>query len=197
METRQTTDNCVGGGFDTGPGFVFNLGGGPGIRVHQFGGGGPRRRPATARQPGAEEQTGGASSAIANLLPLLFLFILPLLSSIFGGSSTAAGPNFVFEQPRAPHTQERISSKININYYVDPKDVHEFRAKDWRKLDDKAETQYIHTVNVRCQNERYQQQQALENAQGWFYVDEDAMQRARNMDLKNCKKLDKIMRGRN
>ncbi|KAG9555894.1 DUF1977-domain-containing protein, partial [Aureobasidium melanogenum] len=40
-----------GGGLFDGPGFVFNLGGGPGVRVHQFGGGAPRRRPQAARDP--------------------------------------------------------------------------------------------------------------------------------------------------
>ena len=34
--------------FDGGPQFVFNMGGGPGFRVHQFGGDRPRRRPREA-----------------------------------------------------------------------------------------------------------------------------------------------------
>ncbi|KAL6706147.1 Chaperone protein dnaJ [Coniothyrium glycines] len=180
-----------GGGFDTGPGFVFNLGGGPGVRIHQFGGGGPRRRPGTAQPPGTETHQN-SSSALANLLPLLFLFVLPLLSSLFSSSSTAAGPSFVFEQPRAPHTKERISPRIAVNYYVDPRDVHEFRPKDWRKLDDQAEKQYVHTLNVKCQQEQLQQRQAMENAQGWFSVDQDAMDKARGMELRNCKKLQKL-----
>ncbi|KAI4844179.1 DUF1977-domain-containing protein, partial [Aureobasidium sp. EXF-8845] len=47
-----------GGGLFDGPGFVFNMGGGPGVRVHQFGGGAPRRRPQQApRDPNAPPPT--------------------------------------------------------------------------------------------------------------------------------------------
>ncbi|KAH7355611.1 DnaJ domain-containing protein [Pyrenochaeta sp. MPI-SDFR-AT-0127] len=179
-----------GGGFDTGPGFVFNLGGGPGVRVHQFGGGQPRRRPGTARAAGSEAQQNG-SSAFANLLPLLFLFVLPLLSSLFS-SSQPASPSLVFEKPRSPNTLERVTSRIKVHYFVDPKDVHDYNPKKWRKLDEQAEQQYVHTINVRCQNEVFQQRKAMEDAQGWIYVDEDAMERARNMELKNCQKLRKL-----
>lgn len=184
--------NTYPGGMDTGPGFVFNLGGGPGIRVHQFGGGRPRRRPGTAAPPGSEGQQS-LSSAFANLLPLLFLFVLPLLSSLFSGSSsTAAGPNLVFETPRAPNTLKRVSPRIKIDYFVNPKDVHDYTPKKWRKLDEVAEQQYVHITNTRCQTEKYKQRQAMEEAQGWFSVDEKAMNKARNMELKNCNKLKKL-----
>ncbi|KAF1849594.1 DUF1977-domain-containing protein [Cucurbitaria berberidis CBS 394.84] len=179
------------GGFDTGPGFVFNLGGGPGVRVHQFGGGRPRRRPGTA-QPAGSETEQSASSAFTSLLPLLFLFVLPLLSSLFSGSSTAAGPSVVLEHARPPNTLQRTSSRLKVHYFVDPKDVHDYNPKKWRKLDEQAEYQYVHNTKVRCQTERYQQRRAMEDAQGWFFVDEDAMERARKMDLKNCHTLRKL-----
>jgi DnaJ family protein B protein 12 len=176
---------------DTGPGFVFNLGGGPGVRVHQFGGGAPRRRPGTA-QPAGSEQQPSLSSTLSNLLPLLFLFILPLLSSLFGGSSTSAGPSMVFEQPRHPHTKEHVSSRLKVHYYVDPKDVHDYSPKNWRQLDVHAEEQYMHTVNVRCQQEQYQQRKMMEDAQGWFYIDQELMDKARGLDMTYCKKLKKM-----
>jgi DnaJ family protein B protein 12 len=176
---------------DTGPGFVFNLGGGPGIRVHQFGGGAPRRRPGTAQPPGNEPQPS-LSSTLSNLLPLLFLFVLPLLSSLFGGSSTAAGPSLVFEQPKPPYTKERISSRLKVHYYVDPREVHEYSLKQWRKLDQDAENTYVTGIHARCQKEQFEQRKMMEDAQGWFYVDQEAMDRARHMDMKNCKKLNKM-----
>lgn len=175
------------GGFDTGPGFVFNIGGGPGVRVHQFGGAAPRRRPGTAVPPGSEPSPS-LSSTLGNLLPLLFLFILPLLSSLFSGSTTAAGPSLVFEG-RSPYTKEHVSAKFKVRYYVDPREVHDYNPKKWRKLDDQAERQWIHVLNVRCQNEQFQQRKMMEDAQGWFSVDQEAMQKARQMELKNCNKL--------
>ncbi|KAF1922030.1 DnaJ domain-containing protein [Ampelomyces quisqualis] len=179
------------GGMDTGPGFVFNMGGGPGIRVHQFGGGAPRRRPGTAQPPGSEAQPS-LTSTLSNLLPLLFLFVLPLLSSLFGGSSSAAGPSLVFEQPRHPQTKERISTRLKVHYFVDPREVHEYNPKKWRKLDEEAEQQYVHGIHVRCQQEQYKQRKMMEEAQGWFYIDQEAMDRARHMEMKNCKKLNQL-----
>jgi DnaJ family protein B protein 12 len=171
---------------DTGPGFVFNLGGGPGIRVHQFGGGAPRRRPGTAQPAGAEQQAS-LSSTISNLLPLLFLFVSSLFSS-----PAEVGPKVVFETPRHPMTKERISSRLKVQYFVDPREVHEYNPKKWRKLDEEAEQQYVHGVSVRCQHEQNQQRRLMEDAQGWFYVDQEAMERARKMELKNCRKLRKM-----
>jgi DnaJ family protein B protein 12 len=177
---------------DTGPGFVFNLGGGPGVRVHNFGGGQPRRRPQTARTRDSEGPQN-ISSALFNLLPLLFLFVLPLFSSFFSGSSsTSAGPSLVFETPRTPNTLKRVSTRIKIDYFVDPKDVHEYTPKKWRKLDEQAERQYVHITGTRCHNEKAQQQRAMEDAQGWFTIDQEAMHKARTMELKNCNKLKRL-----
>ena len=71
---NQSTDLHTEGGFG-GPQFVFNMGGGPGFTVHRMGGGVPRRRPRTGDEP---EQ--GGLGGLAQLLPLLLLFVLPLLS---------------------------------------------------------------------------------------------------------------------
>jgi len=183
--------NCTTGGFDTGPGFVFNLGGGPGVRVHQFGGGAPRRRPGTAQPPGSEQQPS-LGSTLSNLLPLLLLFVLPLFSSLFSSSSSSAGPSVVFEQPRHPHTKEHISSRLKVHYYVNPEEVHDYNLKKWRQLDEQAERQYIHAVSVRCQQEEYQQRKMMEDAQGWFYIDQELMDKARRMEMKSCSKLKKM-----
>jgi DnaJ family protein B protein 12 len=118
--------------------------------------------------------------------------VLPLLSSLFGGSSTDAGPSLVFEQPRHPNTKERISSRLKVHYFVDPREVHEFNPKKWRKLDEEAERQYVHSINVQCQHEQYKQRKMMEEAQGWFMVDQEAMDRARRMEMKNCNKLRKM-----
>jgi DnaJ family protein B protein 12 len=178
----------IGGGFDTG-GFVFNMGGGgPGVRVHQFGGGRPRRRPGTAAAAGQEQQPPSASSALSALLPLLFLFILPLLSSLFGGS-TPNSPSVVFDNPRGAYSQGRTSNKLNVPYWVNPAEVKDYSRKEFRKLDDFAENKYIHTVNVRCEHERHQQQKLREEAMGWLSNDEVKMEKARKMPMPNCRKL--------
>lgn len=181
-----------GGMFDTGPGFVFNLGGGPGIRVHQFGGGRPRRRP-----PGGNQQEQAApslGSTLQSLLPLLLLFILPILSSLFGGSSGSSGPTMRFDEARSPYTQHRVSRDLKIPYWVNPRDVSEYSRRQWTQLDRTAEVRYMGRLSSECENEQIMQQRMMQDAQGFFWTDEDKMREARNMPLKSCKKLGEIQR---
>ena len=176
-----------GGLFDTGPQFVFNLGGGPGIRVHQFGGARPRRRPQAANNT-QQEATNPGVSALTQLLPLLILFILPLLSSLFS-SSTPAGPTFRFEKPVPPHTMQRTTNNYKVDYWVNPKEVDDFSQRQFNQLDKRAEVDYISGVRYNCDVEVQNRQRLMEDAQGWFFVDEAKMQEARTMDLPNCQKL--------
>ncbi|TID15587.1 DUF1977-domain-containing protein [Venturia nashicola] len=178
-----------GGGFDTGPGFVFNLGGGPGIRVNQFGGARPRRRPATGDEP---PQTAG--SILTSLLPLILLFVFPLLSSIFSGS-TPSGPNMRFESPVSPHTQKHVSYNLRVPYYVNPTEVTGYTKKQWQVLDRTAETRYMHHLDSRCSVEQQTRSQMMQDAQGWFFQDNVAMERARTMKMPYCTKLNNLQRG--
>ncbi|KAF2199090.1 DUF1977-domain-containing protein [Delitschia confertaspora ATCC 74209] len=176
-----------GGLFDTGPGFVFNLGGGPGIRVHQFGGGRPQRRPNTAQPPGTEPAPS-IRNTLSSLLPLLFLFILPLLSGLFQ-SSTPQSPSVIFDGPRTPYTQSKISHPLKVPYWVNPAEVQDYSAKKWKDLDRAAEQRYLHQLRVVCEREERQQQQLMQDAQGWFYVDEEKMEMARKLPKKSCRRL--------
>ncbi|KKY14541.1 putative er associated chaperone [Diplodia seriata] len=183
-----------GMGFDTGPGFVFNLGGGPGIRVHQFGGARPRRRPTAAEQAA---QAPSISSTLSSLLPLLFLFILPLLSSIFSGSSsTPAGPSVRFDGAVPPHTLQRTSARLNIPYWVNPADVDDLSGRKLKELDRTAEVRYMSHLNVECDIEQQRQARLMQDAQGWFFVDETKMKEARKMPKPSCTRLRDLGYGR-
>lgn len=174
--------------FDTGPQFVFNLGGGPGIRVHQFGGARPRRRPREANA--AEERPQNFTSTIAGLLPLLILFILPLLSSLFSGSdSTPSGPQIRLTGPKAPFTLHRQTPKLKVDYYVNPAEVAEYTAYNFKKLDEIAEVTRVNQLRVECNDEQQTRQRIIDAAQGWFFQDEAMMQQARNMEMRSCRKL--------
>jgi DnaJ family protein B protein 12 len=179
--------------FDTGPQFVFNLGGGPGIRVHQFGGGRPRRRPREAE--GAPETPPDLRSTLRGLLPLLLIFILPIISSLFSGdSSTAAGPQMRFGSPEKPFTAHRTTPKYKVNYYVNPVDVVDYTPRHFSQLDKEAETKYINRVKVDCEVERQHQQRIWDESQGWFYQDKTMADRAKNMEMTNCKILKDMSR---
>ena len=162
------------------------MGGGPGFRVHQFGGGRPRRRPANAND-GRDNRPQGAWAALSNLLPLLILFVLPLLSSLF--SSLPTGPSIHFQE-NPPYTENRMTPNLKVKYWVDPNEVQEYSTRKLRDLDSKAEQQYITNLQYECQIETRTRNRMVEDAQGWFFPDERKMREARSYDMKACKRLD-------
>ena len=172
--------------FDAGPQFVFNVGGGPGFRVHQFGGGRPRRRPAEAN--GQAERPQNALGFLSNLLPLIILFILPLLSSLFS-STMPSGPSIHF-QPGPPNTMHHVSHNLRVDYYLNPTEVADYNGRKMKDLDRKAENQYITQLQYECQVETRNRNRLIEEAQGWFFPDLDKMRRADNYDMKSCRRLD-------
>jgi len=166
------------------------MGGGPGVRVHQFGGGAPRRRPQQApRDPNAPPPT--LMQSLQSLLPLLLLFIFPLLSGLFSGGSTSSGPS-VYLNPTPPHTQQHISHGFGINYYVDPRDVQDFTPRKWKELDKKADVKYVNKLSNECEIQQQRRNQMYQQAQGFFFSDQAKLQEAREMELPSCKKLNKL-----
>ncbi|KAJ5915131.1 J domain-containing protein [Penicillium verhagenii] len=178
-----------GGGFG-GPQFVFNMGGGPGFRVHQFGGAAPRRRP-RATNSGQPQPPPDAWSILRQILPLLILFILPLLSSLFSGSSPA-GPTYRYDTAKPPHTMGRTTPKLNINYFVNPLDVEDLSPRKLRQLDSRVEVDFVSGLRFECESEVNLRDRKIQEAQGWFFPDVDKMKEARGMELKACRKLESL-----
>lgn len=178
------TDNQ---GFDTGPQFVFNFGG-PGIRVHQFGGGRPRRRPRENEQA----QDNSFSNTLIGLLPIIFLFLFPLLSSLFSGGSAPAGPRMVFDAPEFPYTHERVTPKLNVKYYVNPQDVKSYSKSQMVRLDNSAEIGLVRHLRSECENEMMHKQRLYDAAQGWFTQDPDKMDVAKRFETLSCRRLDNL-----
>ena len=174
--------------FDSGPQFVFNLGGGPGFRVHQFGGGQPRRRPRTANGSPEEQRQQTTMGALSNLLPLLILFVLPLLSSLFS-SAMPSGPSIHF-QPGPPNTLQRTSRNLKVDYYLNPVDIDGYTTQKLNNLDRQAESQYVTQLQYECQLETRTRNRMFEDAQGWFFQDVDKMRDARNYQMRSCQTLD-------
>ncbi|PHH67158.1 hypothetical protein CDD81_2927 [Ophiocordyceps australis] len=177
------------GAFDTGPQFVFNFGGGPGIRVHQFGGARPRRRPREA-QTGEEQQNGGLSNILA-LLPIFFLFILPVLSSLFSGngSSLSSTPPMVYDKPLYPYTTRRTTSNLHVPYFVDPSDVSSWSSSRLSQLDRTAEVNLVQALRTQCEEETMKKRQARSDAVGWFYQDPEKMAVADALEMPSCERL--------
>ncbi|KAI0484114.1 DUF1977-domain-containing protein [Xylariaceae sp. FL0804] len=189
-----------GGGFDTGPQFVFNMGGDRGFRVHQFGGGIPRRRPrGDQQQPQQPPQPQTAWDTFVGLLPVLFLFLMPLLTSLLSGGGDAAQPavpTMVFDHAAPPQTLHRHTHKLGVDYFVDPADVAGWGEPQWRALDREAEAGLVRALRRACQAERQAQHDLVQQAQGWFFPDQEKLRVARDLPLAHCRRLDDMRVGR-
>jgi len=180
-----------GGMFGDQPGFVFNLGGGPGIRVHQFQGGRPRRRPRDAN----EARQGPPASllqTILSFLPLILLFGLPLLGSLFSGDGASTGTSVRFDGPVPPHTEHRLSSRMKVDYYVNPSDISGMSSYKLSQLDKNAEAKYVKQLAAGCELETQRRNRLLQEAQGWFSDDMEKIQQAKDMPMHDCRKLDSL-----
>lgn len=185
----EANDIAGGGGlFNDAPGFVFNMGGGPGIRVHQFGGRAPRRRPRDPNAPA--EPPPSLKDILKGLLPLLLVLFLPLLSSIFSGGGSSGGPSMRFDEAKPPHTEARISTSKKVPYWINPAEVVGYTTRQYSQLDQTAEIRYVQQLRVYCEEEVEIRNRLHQDAQGWFMQDEQKMERVRKMPMSNCRKLE-------
>ncbi|TQS38593.1 hypothetical protein Golomagni_00899 [Golovinomyces magnicellulatus] len=177
------------GGFGGNPGFVFNMGGGPGIRVQQFGGATPRRRPRNANAQ--QEQEASIRQTIMSFLPLIIILVLPIFSSLISSfTSSPPGPTMRFDGPVQPHTLHRRTNILNINYYIDPDEVKSFTPSKWNSLDKQAEINFVNQLNLDCQKEIQTKEDIINQAQGWFSTDPGKMLEARNLPMTACRRLE-------
>ncbi|KAK8026068.1 Heat shock protein DnaJ [Apiospora arundinis] len=166
------------GGFDTGPQFVFNIGGNRGFRVHQMGGAGPRRRPREAA-PGPQRETTGWDTLVS-LLPIIFLFLFPLLTSIFssGDAGHSAAPKMKFETGEPPSRCTAGRPRWTDHMF--------------KQLDTQAEVKFTNELRFRCETELQTRENLFSQAQGWVYQDPDKMRVAKAFETHSCKRLQKM-----
>lgn len=178
------------GGFDGGPQFVFNFGG-QNARVHTFGGGRPRARP---RNTGQQQEQPSMLSTILGLLPIIVLFIFPLLSSLFSGltSPSSSTPSMVFDAPHGVYTYERTMPNYGISYYLNPEDVKTYNDYKLRSLDQKAEVLIVQELRYACEGQIRKRDELKQAAQGWFRQDEKKMELANNFQMPACRRLNNL-----
>lgn len=171
------------GGFGGSPFVSF---GGPGTRVHQFGGH-RQRRPNGA----AGDQRNGSSWM--QLMPLIVLFGFSVLSSLFSSGESVFGsstPSYSFEK-QTPYTVPRYTPTHKIKFYVNPTQVEGLSAHNLGQLDKKAEVAYIRTLRDNCELEYQDRERKMNDAYGFFSIDKKAYNAAKNMRLENCENLQK------
>lgn len=163
------------------------MGGGPGFRVHQFGGNRPRRRPRDTNEPDPSQTPPGVAS-LSQFLPLLLLFILPFLSNLFSSTSPST-PSFKLHTPDPPHTLQRMTPKLKLKYFLNPTDIEDYSPRKLHQLDQRIEVDYVANLRRECQSEINYRDRLVQDAQGWFFPDVEKMREAQDLELKSCAKL--------
>lgn len=161
--------------------------------MHQFGGGIPRRRPRAAQEQTADNSS--MTNTLLGLLPILFLFIFPLLSNIFSGLSSGepATPRMVFDHAQPPlYTAQRTTPNYGVRYFVNPHDIEAYTAHKLAQLDKTAEISLVRHLRNECENEMLHRQRLVEDAQGWFFQDPDKMARANEYQMAACSRLETL-----
>lgn len=173
------------GGFGAGSPFVSF--GGPGVRMHQFGGNRQQRRAGG----GAAGAQGNSTANWMQLLPLLVLFGFSVLSSLFSSGESFFGsstPSYSFEH-QVPYTSPRYTPTHKIPYWVNPKQAEGVSTQNMAQLDKKAEVAYIRNLRDNCDYEYQDRERRMNDAYGFFSVDKKAYNAAKNMRMHNCESL--------
>lgn len=177
---------------------TFSFGSGNGFTFHLFGGGQDfpffqantphqrqRRQPGTRQGSAQQRQTEETptTSLLIQLLPLLLFFIIPLITSLFGDSE----PAYSFS-PTKDLSQIQHSPNYAIPYYVAPitDDSEKLSKREQNKMGEQVEQVYIQDKRSKCSRQRLRRSELIEEAQGWFFTDEEKLKRAKNYPMPDC-----------
>lgn len=154
----------------------------------QFGGPTPRRRPRNP-QDGPEPQAD-FKHMLVQFLPIILFFLLPVLGSLW--SSSTAGPSFSLHNAQSPYTKQIKTSSHKIPFWVNPDEYNDLTRSQKHRLDQDVVQSTVNELAFKCQQEKNEQRQVVDDAQGWFSVDQDKIKKARNMKLKSCERLQEL-----
>ncbi|KAI5289870.1 hypothetical protein KEM55_008723, partial [Ascosphaera atra] len=60
------------------------------------------------------------------------------------------------------------------------------------RLDHRVEVEYVNSLKGACQREMAGRERMVQEAQGWFWQDEEMMRRARELELRSCRRLEEL-----
>ena len=133
-----------------------------------------------------QQQPEDIFNTLKQLLPLFAVLIIPIISNIFADSSS----NVDFQlQKNSQFNHERISSRFHIPYYIPSKQVDLLNEKNSKKLDKEAEQYYVGVLKNQCNREQNFKDEQINDAFGWFFHDQDKLDKANALRLPSCEKL--------
>jgi len=201
----------MGGGPFGGGGF----GGGP-VFTASFGPGGFRTTRVRQRGPGAAANAANAGepqsarSILLQLAPLLILFLFSFLTSVPSLFTTPPPPDPSYDfSPNPPYTSQRLTSTLDIPYYVSPADfsAHPIwttipdsyknlakagaSSRELAQFERGIERHWTNQMVHRCERERDARERKVEANSGWLGVgaDWEAVRRLRKERLESCEVL--------
>ncbi|KAJ3011924.1 hypothetical protein HKX48_006570 [Thoreauomyces humboldtii] len=130
-----------------------------------------------------------------HLLPLLALFLLPLLSGLFSSATDSRDPQPTFAFSRSQsHAMDRRTAQRSVPYFVDGKAWARWKAPatnpdDVRKYEAQVEHEWHRNLQHLCAQEQERRQKKIADATGWLKSDSDRLKKAQNMPMHNCDRL--------
>lgn len=197
------------------PEMIFNMffnqmgmgGMGPNVHVHSFGarpgfqrgfgqgfGGRGDQRFRQYMRPGNNNNNNGAAAKIAQLFQLLplLLLLIPLLTTVISG---------LFSDPPVPEVRFNKSASYSVPFKTPNKGVEYFVNKGtWNKWEAKKDAKklssynrdieifYSNYLSQQCEIEKRQRDELINQATGFFSVNEKKLNEAKNLPLHNCRK---------
>ncbi|KAI9106152.1 hypothetical protein DFS34DRAFT_48845 [Phlyctochytrium arcticum] len=202
-----------GGGFETeiSPEDLFNMFfgdlGGSGVRMHSFTGGSGFRTQSFRRHPAHSNMRPQAQATPAQaqilqliqLLPFLFIFVLPLLSAFFSSIFPGAAPEPTFSFAQTSQNQAvKTTNARRVPYFVNQRQWQQWeqsvgrRGNAINRFEQDIETEWHRTLQRACSQEQETRRFRINQAQGWFTVDERRLKAAQNMAMPYCDRLAKF-----
>ncbi|KAH3665671.1 hypothetical protein OGAPHI_003859 [Ogataea philodendri] len=173
--------------------FTFHFGGpggGAGFQGPRGFGPRPTRQRANAHARDNQTEHGKLWDLITQLGPLLIVFVPILLGTLFGESNSNYNklPKFSFETSPM-FSQERFTPTYRVPYYVNPNSLESYSGGSdrlLRNLDKSVEQYYVTDLRNKCHREETLKDRMIEDSYGWFFVDNEKLERAQQLELKSC-----------
>lgn len=179
-----------GGGAPRGQTFSF---GGNGFTFQSFGDEHPfgfgadahrARQRHQARQPRQPQPEASAWDTMKQLLPILMILGATLFLAFFAEDT----PEYSFA-PSSKYNVQRATPNHKIPFFVSEKLLQETTDRKLLAFDYKVEQAYVQDRRSSCAREQVRRNELIEDAQGWFYTDQQKLHAAQHMEMPNCQRL--------
>ncbi|KAF2359674.1 protein of unknown function DUF1977 DnaJ-like [Trinorchestia longiramus] len=127
------------------------------------------------------EQSG--LSVLVQIMPLLLILLMSLASSLF-----SSDPVYSLS-PNSKYTEQRVTSKLHVSYYVKPDFLREYQGSV-RRLEHQVEEDYIAALRNGCYKERNHKENMMWRARS--FGDPAMYRRAQDMGTPSCDNLQAV-----